>query len=157
MKETIFTAPTAQRAITRRPLASSSLFSPFLHFLVLALGCLPMIVVGGEQTGYTIRGRLQREEFYSNGTNKLWTRDFNLTVEGCSWAIESVDISGKNHVLSARMNGLMHTVTKVNPDKVPGLNDFYESIEDDEVPPSFVSEHAILWLAFASDCYLKSV
>jgi hypothetical protein len=158
MRESIFATHFARRAITRVSQTSLVAISSFLHFLVLGLCCLPMTAMGGEQAGYTIQGRLRHEAFLADGTNRTWVRDFKITKEECIWAIESTDPATGAYTLSAQVDGLMHSVTKVNAGKSPALNDYHEVIEQDPVPPSGdLSASSVLWLAFASERYLKSV
>lgn len=115
------------------------------------------VALSAEQEGYSVTGRLRNEIHSADGTNRVINRNFTLTVQGPSWVIESADAGRGDYRLSAYIDGLLLTVSKVNGDKRPGLNDYYEVIEDDEVPASDTSCHSILWLALASGDYLKSV
>src|SRR3984957_5851311 len=158
MRDTIFATHFARRSTARPSQTSPVAISPFLHFLVLGLCCLPMMAMGGEEDGYTIQGRLRYEAFPAGGTNRTCVRDFKITKQECLWAIESTDTATGAYTLSAQVDGLMHSVAKINPGKRPPLNDYHEVIEQDLGPPSGdLVASSVLWLAFASDCYLKSV
>lgn len=115
------------------------------------------VAVSAEQEGYSVTGSLRNEIHAADGTNRVINRNFTLTVQGPSWVIESTDAGRGDYRLSAYIDGLLLTVYKVNGEKKPELNDYYETIEDDNVPASDISSHSILWLAFASENYLKSL
>ena len=106
---------------------------------------------------FRVHGRLFYEVYLPTGTNSNWTRDFSISISSSNWVIESFDKLNNQAEISARLDGVNYYASRVNLSKNPTLNDYTVVVEDNEVPPSSVSGSSVLWLAFASDNYFKSV
>src|ERR1700722_4580455 len=109
---------------------------PVIRIFVFFFCFIPSVILSADQKAFTAKGELHYEAYQANGTNLAWTRSFTVAVQNCSWLIESRDLSSGEFEFNAFADGLMHTVTKVNPENNPSLNNYYEIIESDSVPPS---------------------
>jgi len=132
---------------------------PQIHLAILLayLSELPNAYSGEQHPAFKVKGQISYEAFLANGTNLYWTRDFNVVVQDCRWIIESFDKSKKQYQINVRTNELMYNAIAVNPSNSLSLNNFTVVVEDNEVPPEDISGISILWLTYASDCYLNSV
>ncbi|MCO5053707.1 MAG: hypothetical protein M9920_15620 [Verrucomicrobiae bacterium] len=111
---------------------------------------------GGSQA-FKAQGQIVYGIMLPTGAQRFWNRDFTVLVDGCDWFIESVDAASGQYSLKAFVDGLIYNISSVNISNNPAVNDFASVVEDNDVPDSDISGISIIWLAYASHCYLAKV
>jgi hypothetical protein len=122
-------------------------------FIVIAL-LTDGLQLEAREPAFKAEGRILYEVFLPDGEERRWSREFKVVVHGCRWTIESYDVATGAYGMKMITNGLIYSARRVSE---PTRSDYTVVIEDDDVPFADTSGISVIWLAYASACYLATV